>query len=158
MCTNNAIKIIALLVHFLWGITSRHGKLVLKSTFTDNDAISNWKIRRERHWRNACSFLHKLASNMPGKNWAVTQFGSFYLGFTVTWPLFSSHMTSFYWIGTYNMLLTHCPLYDAKNTTFQQSHDLFHSCFTDGFPWEVLEVLSGKSHELCLVSHMTSVW
>ena len=46
--------------------------------------------------------------------------------------------------GNYNVLLAGCPakLYDAQNTTWEQSHDKFHSAFA-AFPWEVLEVFSG---------------
>ena len=47
--------------------------------------------------------------------------------------------------GTYNMLMTDCPLYDAKSMTFQSSHDVFRTAFPEGFAWEVLEVLSAKN-------------
>jgi len=46
--------------------------------------------------------------------------------------------------GNYNVLMDGCPaeLYDAKNTTWEQSHQMFHTAFA-AFPWEVLEVFSG---------------
>jgi hypothetical protein len=47
-------------------------------------------------------------------------------------------------IGNYNVLLQGCPahLYNAKETTWEQSHEAFHDAFA-AFPWEVLEVFSG---------------
>ena len=47
-------------------------------------------------------------------------------------------------IGNYNMLMAESPLYDAINETNQSSHALFRNTFKSGFPWEVLEVFSGK--------------
>jgi hypothetical protein len=46
-------------------------------------------------------------------------------------------------MGNYNVLLNSCPakVYDAKNTTWKQSHDKFHDAFA-AFPWEVLAVYS----------------
>jgi hypothetical protein len=34
-------------------------------------------------------------------------------------------------------------LYDSKKEDFDSSHALFRNTFTDGFPWEVLQVFSG---------------
>ena len=47
-------------------------------------------------------------------------------------------------VGNYNVLMNACPvdLYDAQNTSWEQSHDKFHEAFA-AFPWEVLEVFSG---------------
>mmetsp|Transcript_33773 Transcript_33773/g.81877 ORF Transcript_33773/g.81877 Transcript_33773/m.81877 type:complete len:177 (+) Transcript_33773:529-1059(+) len=47
-------------------------------------------------------------------------------------------------VGNYNVLMNACPanLYDAQNTTWEESHDKFHAAFA-AFPWEVLEVFSG---------------
>lgn len=47
--------------------------------------------------------------------------------------------------GNYNVLLagTDPTLYDAKNHTFDSSHFLFGSAFPRGFPWELVEVLTG---------------
>ena len=47
-------------------------------------------------------------------------------------------------VGNYNVLLNACPadLYDAANTSWDESHDKFHTAFA-AFPWEVLEVFSG---------------
>jgi hypothetical protein len=46
-------------------------------------------------------------------------------------------------VGNYNVLLNACPaeLYDAENTTWEESHDKFHTAFS-AFPWEILEVYS----------------
>jgi hypothetical protein len=46
-------------------------------------------------------------------------------------------------VGNYNVLLNACPaqLYDAENTTWEDSHNKFHTAFA-AFPWEVLEVYS----------------
>lgn len=46
--------------------------------------------------------------------------------------------------GNYTVLMQNQPLYDAKNHTFDTSHVLFRTAFKDGFPWELLEVFSGK--------------
>ena len=48
-------------------------------------------------------------------------------------------------VGTYNWILENAPkeLYDAGKHTFESSHQLFRGTFTDGFPWELLEVYSG---------------
>ncbi|XP_070570408.1 uncharacterized protein [Ptychodera flava] len=51
--------------------------------------------------------------------------------------------------GTYNVLLADCPMYNASEQTFDSSHDLFRGVFTEGFPWEVLEVITGP-REWCL--------
>lgn len=47
-------------------------------------------------------------------------------------------------VGNYNVLLDACPAdtWDAANTTWEQSHEKFHTAFA-AFPWEVLEVYSG---------------
>ncbi len=47
-------------------------------------------------------------------------------------------------VGNYNVLLDACPanLWDSANTTWEQSHEIFHTAFA-AFPWEVLEVFSG---------------
>ena len=46
-------------------------------------------------------------------------------------------------VGNYNVLLNSCPadLYDAKNISWEESHDKFHDAFA-AFPWEVLDVYS----------------
>lgn len=46
-------------------------------------------------------------------------------------------------VGNYNVLLNSCPveLYNAAETTWEQSHDKFHDAFA-AFPWEVLDVYS----------------
>jgi len=49
-----------------------------------------------------------------------------------------------YEIGNYNALMKDCPAYQKYGElSFEESHDLFRGAFTDGFPWEVLKVLSG---------------
>lgn len=44
-------------------------------------------------------------------------------------------------VGNYNVLMDGCPanLWDKKNTTWEQSHEKFHTAFA-AFPWECLEV------------------
>ena len=46
--------------------------------------------------------------------------------------------------GNYNILMQNQPLYDSEAHTFESSHDLFRSAFSEGFPWELLEVFSGN--------------
>ena len=48
-------------------------------------------------------------------------------------------------VGSYNLLLENVSkdLYDAQRHSFESSHRTFRGAFADGFPWELLEVLSG---------------
>ena len=45
--------------------------------------------------------------------------------------------------GTYNLLLDDSTFYDALAESRESSDDLFKGTFTEGFPWEVLEVIQG---------------
>ena len=47
--------------------------------------------------------------------------------------------------GSYSCLLEDHPFYTGKDTTFEQSHAMFRECFSDGFPWELLDIYGGKS-------------
>ena len=63
-------------------------------------------------------------------------------------------------IGNYNALMMDCPAYKkcrshsfdnlsklflpVGDLSFEESHALFRGSFKDGFPWEVLKVLSGQ--------------
>jgi len=54
-------------------------------------------------------------------------------------------------VGSYNCLMQNQPLYDSSAHTFKSSHDLFRSAFSEGFPWELMEVFSGKNDtEACI--------
>ena len=46
--------------------------------------------------------------------------------------------------GSYNILMQNQPLYNSEAHTFESSHNLFRSAFSEGFPWELLEVFSGN--------------
>lgn len=46
--------------------------------------------------------------------------------------------------GNYNVLMQNQPLYDSNAHSFESSHDMFRSVFDQGFPWELIEVFSGK--------------
>lgn len=46
--------------------------------------------------------------------------------------------------GNYNVLMQNQPLYNSEAHTFESSHHLFRSAFDQGFPWELIEVFSGK--------------
>jgi len=46
-------------------------------------------------------------------------------------------------VGTHNFLLGQGPIYDGGATSLEDSYAIFNNAFTDGFAWEVLEVLSG---------------
>ncbi|CAG2212485.1 unnamed protein product [Mytilus edulis] len=46
-------------------------------------------------------------------------------------------------LGNYNMMLLDSPFIDVSKETHDSSHDLFKKAFPEGFPWEVLDVLSG---------------
>jgi hypothetical protein len=45
--------------------------------------------------------------------------------------------------GTYNTFMADSEHYKASEESFQSSHEIFHSTFPQGFPWEVMEVYSG---------------
>jgi len=47
-------------------------------------------------------------------------------------------------VGNYNALLATAPkeLYDCENTSWHQSHEIFHKAFP-AFPWEVIKVYTG---------------
>jgi len=45
-------------------------------------------------------------------------------------------------VGNYNVLLQSCPSWNNESTTWEESHDKFHTAFA-AFPWEVLQVYSG---------------
>lgn len=46
-------------------------------------------------------------------------------------------------IGPYNMLLGEHSFYKAKQETYDTANEIFKNTFSEGFPWEVLEVHSG---------------
>ncbi|KAG5185152.1 hypothetical protein JKP88DRAFT_272010 [Tribonema minus] len=48
-------------------------------------------------------------------------------------------------VGNYNVLMdnTNKELYNAQEETFESSHHAFRNAFPEGFPWELLEVMSG---------------
>ena len=48
-------------------------------------------------------------------------------------------------VGNYNILMQNQPLYNSEAHTFESSHNLFRSAFSEGFPWELLEVFSGNN-------------
>ena len=75
-----------------------------------------------------------------------------------------------YEIGNYNALMANCPAYKKCNDrlfqnlipvltlavgelNFEESHELFRGAFLDGFPWEVLKVLSGPPNVLFTWRH-----
>ena len=47
-------------------------------------------------------------------------------------------------LGTYKCFLYDSPLYNAAKETRQSSDDEFKGTFTEGFAWEVLEIVHGK--------------
>ena len=53
--------------------------------------------------------------------------------------------------GNYNVLMQNQPLYNSNAHTFESSHDLFRSAFDQGFPWELIEVFSGKFSKYILI-------
>ena len=48
-------------------------------------------------------------------------------------------------VGSYNMFLSGSPLYDATKETSESANKLFTEAFTEGFAWELLEVIQGRS-------------
>jgi len=57
-------------------------------------------------------------------------------------PVFESALM--HKVGNYNALLATAPkeLYDCENTSWHQSHEIFHKAFP-AFPWEVIKVYTG---------------
>jgi len=55
-------------------------------------------------------------------------------------------------VGNYNVLLNSCPSWDFENTTWEDSHNMFHTAFA-AFPWEVLQVRAFGLHLLAERSH-----
>lgn len=47
-------------------------------------------------------------------------------------------------MGNYQMFLADSPLYDMDKESNSSSHKLFKTVFPTGFPWELLELFSGK--------------
>ncbi|MDJ0619137.1 MAG: SnoaL-like polyketide cyclase [Calothrix sp. MO_192.B10] len=45
--------------------------------------------------------------------------------------------------GTYNVFMADSEHYKSSEETFESSHQIFHSTFPQGFPWELIEVYSG---------------
>ena len=59
-----------------------------------------------------------------------------------------------YEIGNYNTLMADFPAYKKfGELNFEESHELFRGAFLDGFPWEVLKVLSGPPNVLFTWRH-----
>ena len=48
--------------------------------------------------------------------------------------------------GTYNVFMADSEHYKSSEETFESSHQIFHSTFPQGFPWELIEVYSGPPH------------
>lgn len=46
-------------------------------------------------------------------------------------------------VGPYNMLIGETAAYSAANNTFESANTIFTQTFSEGYAWEVLEVLSG---------------
>ena len=54
---------------------------------------------------------------------------------------------------TKNIMWEIVKLSDNLNNDFERSHDLFRGAFIEGFPWELLKVLSGTSNsKFCFVT------
>ena len=46
-------------------------------------------------------------------------------------------------VGSYNLFIGDSLFYDGSKETFESQHDVFHGALSEGFFWEVLDVLSG---------------
>ncbi|XP_072028293.1 uncharacterized protein [Amphiura filiformis] len=57
--------------------------------------------------------------------------------------------------GSYNVFLSNTPLYDADKETNASSDQLFSGAFTEGFGWEVLEVINGPPKLVFTWRHWT---
>ena len=54
---------------------------------------------------------------------------------------------------TKNIMWEIVKLSDNLNNDFERSHDLFRGAFIEGFPWELLKVLSGPPHVIFTWRH-----
>ena len=61
-------------------------------------------------------------------------------------------------LGSYNTLMQNQPLYDSEAHSFEASHDLFRSTFSEGFAWELLEVFSGERNGRLITTDLTVKW
>ena len=114
---------VADLQYFL-GKTKNHAKGSLEETV--ENMVKTWEMEATHklfeQWTTVDHGSYTVQAN-GGKVWTATE---------------SS------WVGNYNWLLSTCDksLYDNSEETFDSSHGKFRYAFPEGFPWEVLEVLS----------------
>eukprot|EP00561_Arcocellulus_cornucervis_P015038 CAMPEP_0185804266 /NCGR_PEP_ID=MMETSP1322-20130828/3150_1 /TAXON_ID=265543 /ORGANISM="Minutocellus polymorphus, Strain RCC2270" /LENGTH=382 /DNA_ID=CAMNT_0028500231 /DNA_START=8 /DNA_END=1156 /DNA_ORIENTATION=- len=114
---------VADLQYFL-GKTKNHEKDSLEETV--ENIVKTWEMEATHklfeQWTTVDHGTYTVQAN-GGKIWTATE---------------SS------WTGNYNWLLSSCDksLYDHSEETFESSHGKFRYAFPEGFPWEVLEVLS----------------
>ncbi|XP_032219181.2 pathogen-related protein [Nematostella vectensis] len=108
---------------FLSGVTKRHPKGSLERTV--EDLVKTWEMEAS----------HKVDL----KDWGSVDQNCFTMGVN-NQVHYTGHDVA--QRGSYNLLITNTPLYDASSETLESSHKLFKTAFNNGFSWEVLEVFS----------------
>mmetsp|Transcript_12597 Transcript_12597/g.18923 ORF Transcript_12597/g.18923 Transcript_12597/m.18923 type:complete len:228 (+) Transcript_12597:38-721(+) len=89
--------------------------------------VKNWEVES-----------HHIADTAYWKTMKVDEFVA--VSNNMRCPFSAKQMAE---VGPYNMLLGKHDLYNAEQETYDTANDIFKTCFSEGFPWEVLEVHSG---------------
>ena len=123
----------------------RHGK--------PDYTVVNTKFLKEKSQNHKTGSIEKLVEDLVKswemesthkvdlKDWqTVTKDGSFYLQVNGHTKYTADDNVL---LGNYGMMLVDSPFFDVTKETHDSSHKLFKEAFTEGFAWEVLEVLSG---------------
>lgn len=114
---------------FLWGKTHNHQAGSLEEVV--ENLVKTWEMEAS-HKKNMSQW-----TTIDRENYCMQVNGGVTLDGTEVFE-----------IGNYNALMKECPAYQkyGLEDDFEKSHDLFRGAFVDGFPWEVLKVLSGPPH------------
>lgn len=126
-------------------ITWRHGK--------PDFSVVNKKYLKEKSQNHKSGSLEKIVEDLVKswemesshkcdlKDWqSITKDGSFYFQVNGGTKFTAEDNIE---MGNYNMLLCDSPFIDVTKETHDSSHEAFRKAFSEGFAWEVLEVLSG---------------
>jgi len=91
-----------------------------------NKLVKNWEVES-----------HHIADPKQWKTMDITKFKAALNG----GPAANAQLMAN--IGPYNLLIGEAPQYSSSALSFEDSNRIFGSTFSEGFAWEVLEVMSG---------------
>jgi len=91
-----------------------------------NKLVKNWEVES-----------HHIAD---AKQWKTMDISKFKAALNGGSPVTAQIMAD---VGPYNMLIGETSQYSAASLSFDDSNRIFGSTFSEGFAWEVLEVMSG---------------